>query len=57
MCSPGELFPGSRDPGSGGLHRLLGEGVGVDSGLCLHTGFLVAVAAALAFHARLWSPS
>ena len=27
---------------------------GVDSGLCLHTGFLVAAAAALAFHARLW---
>ena len=27
--------------------------VGVDSYLCLHTGFLVAAAAALAFHARL----
>ena len=27
---------------------------GVDSDLCLHTGFLVAVAATLAFHARLW---
>ena len=27
---------------------------GVDSELCLHTGFLVAAAAALAFHARLW---
>ena len=27
---------------------------GVDSDLCLHTGFLVSVAAALAFHARLW---
>ena len=27
---------------------------GVDSDLCLHTGFLVAAAAALAFHARLW---
>ena len=26
----------------------------VDSDLCLHTGFLVAAAAALAFHARLW---
>ena len=32
-------------------------GCGVDSDLCLHTGFLVAVAAALAFHARLWGPS
>ena len=28
---------------------------GVDSDLCLLTGFLVAVAAALASHARLWS--
>ena len=27
---------------------------GVDSDLCLHTAFLVAVAAALAFHAHLW---
>ena len=27
---------------------------GVDSDLCLHTGFLVAAAAALALHARLW---
>ena len=27
---------------------------GVDSDLCLHTGFLVAAAAALASHARLW---
>ena len=23
VCSPGEVVPGSRDPGSGGLHRLL----------------------------------
>ena len=29
---------------------------GVGSDLCLHTGFLVAVAAALAFHAHLWGP-
>ena len=29
---------------------------GVDSDLCSHTGFLVAAAAALAFHARLWGP-
>ena len=27
---------------------------GVDTDLCLHTGFLVAAAAALAFHAGLW---
>ena len=29
---------------------------GVDSELCLHTGFLVATAAALVSHARLWGP-
>ena len=29
---------------------------GVESDLCLHTGFLVAAAAALASHARLWGP-
>ena len=29
---------------------------GVDSDLCLHTGFLVASAAALASHARPWGP-
>ena len=29
---------------------------GVDSDLCLHTGFLVAAAATLAFHARSWCP-
>ena len=27
---------------------------GVDSDLCLHTGFLVSASAALASHARLW---
>ena len=29
---------------------------GMDSDLCSHTGLLVAAAAALAFHARLWCP-
>ena len=29
---------------------------GVESDLCLHPGFLVAAAAVLAFHARLWCP-
>ena len=29
---------------------------GVDSDLCLHTGFLLAATAALAFHDRLWCP-
>ena len=53
VCSPGEVVPGSWDPGSGGLHRPPRRG-GVDSDLCLHTGFLVAAAAALAFHAHLW---
>ena len=29
---------------------------GVGSDLCLHTGFLVATEAVLAFHAHLWCP-
>ena len=29
---------------------------GVDSDLCLHTGFLVAAVAALVFHVHLWCP-
>ena len=29
---------------------------GVESDLCLHTGFLAVAAAALASHARLWGP-
>ena len=56
VCSPGAVVPTSQDPGSGRLPRLLGMG-GVDSDLCLHTGFLVAAEAALLFHARLWFPS
>ena len=36
----------AQPPGMGGL----------DSDLCLHTGFLMAAAAALAFHAPLWRP-
>ena len=52
VCSPREVVPGSWDPGSGRLHRL--PGVGMDSDLRLHTGSLVAAAAALVFHARLW---
>ena len=42
---------------SGGLHRLPEGVVCVESDLCLHTGFLVPAAGALAFHARLWGPS
>ena len=53
MCSPREVVPESQDPGNG---RLPGGGGGVDSDLCLHTGFLVAAATVLAFHARLWCP-
>ena len=52
MHSPVEVVPGSQDPGTGGLHRIPGR-EGVDCDLCLHTGFLVAAVAALAFHARL----
>ena len=43
-------------PWQWGVAQAPGRG-GVDSDLCLHTGFLVAAAAALAFHARLWCPS
>ena len=55
MRSPGEAVPGSRDPGSGRAAQAPGRG-GVESDLCSHTGFLVAAAAALASHARLWGP-
>ena len=51
MCSPGEVVSRSRGPGTGVLHSLLGWVV--DSDLHLHTGFLVAAAAMLAFHASL----
>ena len=34
MCSPGEVVPGSRDPGSGGLHRLLGGEVWIVTCVC-----------------------
>ena len=39
-------WPAAQAPGRGG----------VASHLCSHTGFLVAAAAALASHARLWGP-
>ena len=39
-------WPAAQAPGRGG----------VESDLCLHTGFLVAAAAALASHDRLWGP-
>ena len=34
LCSPGEVVPGSCDPGSGGLHRLLGEEVWIVTSAC-----------------------
>ena len=35
VCSPGELVPGSQDPGSGGLHKLLGGEVWIVTCACL----------------------
>ena len=54
VCSPRKL---SLDHGTLAVAGCTGsrEG-GVDSDLCLHTGFLVAAAAALAFHACLLCP-
>ena len=51
----GGVVPGSRDPGSGGLHMFPGRWVWI-SDMCLHTGFLVATAAALVSQAHLWGP-
>ena len=45
--------PWNAEPWQWQAAQPLGRG-GVDSDLCLHTGFLVAAAAALASHARLW---
>ena len=42
-------------PWQWGAAQASGRG-GVDSDLCLHTGFLVVAAAALASHAPLWGP-
>ena len=66
MHSPGEVVPGSQDPGSGGLHRLLGGAVwrvtcaahgllgGGSSSLSVSCLSLVSVLIAAA-RARLWS--
>ena len=43
------------EPWQSGAAHASGRG-GVDSDLCLHTGFLVAAPAALASHASLWCP-
>ena len=51
---PGKL---SLDHGTLAVAGCTGSWGGVDSDLCLHTGFLVAAAAVLMFHARLWGPS
>ena len=34
LCSPGEFVPGSRDPVSGGLHRIPGEEVWIVTCAC-----------------------
>ena len=47
------ICPGIMGPWQWRAAQAPGRG-GVDSDLCLHTGFLVAAAAALASHARLW---
>ena len=46
-------FPWITGPWQWRAAQAPGKG-GVDSDLCLHTGFLVAAAAALQFHARVW---
>ena len=52
--SPGS-FPRITGPWQWQAAPAPGRG-GVESDLCSHTGFLVAAAAALASHARLWGP-
>ena len=47
----------SLDHGTLAVAGCTGSQGSVDSDLCSHTGFLVAAAAALAVHARLWGPS
>ena len=47
----------SLDHGTLAVECCTGSQEGVDSDLCLHIGFLVAVAAAFVVHARLCSPS
>ena len=37
LCSPGEVVPGSQDPGSGGLHRLPGGEVWIVTCACTQT--------------------
>ena len=66
MCSPGEVFPGSGDPRSGGLHRLPGGWCGEwpvlahrilggnSSSLSISYLSLVSMLIAMA-HAHLWS--
>ena len=56
VCSPGEKnCPWITGPSQGWAAQAPRRG-GVDSDLCLHTGFLVAAAAALVFHAHLCCP-
>ena len=39
MCSPRAVVPGSRDPGSGGLHRLPGGKVWIVTCVCTQTSW------------------
>ena len=41
MCSPGEVVPGSWDPGNGGLHRLPGGEVWIVTCACTQDSWLL----------------
>ena len=56
MCSPGGSCPQIKGPWQWQAAQTPRRG-GVVSDLCLHTGFLVAAAAALVFHATSGVPS
>ena len=56
VCSPREVVPRLRDPGTGGLHRLPGGEVWIVTCACTQDFWLAAAAAALAFHALFWCP-
>ena len=53
VCSPGEVV---LDHGTLAVAGCTGSQGGVDSDLCLHTGFLVTVAVAAVVYACLWGP-
>ena len=66
MCSPGEVVPGSWDPGSGGLHRLLGGEVWIVTCACTQASWWFSSSLSISCpslgsaliatpHAHLWS--